>query len=166
MNAQRARELADNIRRRAGDAWRRVRAARRTAGQATPLTFDRLRRLNARPCQRGHGCPVEQDERWGLSDWAVAFGGEAGDALGVVKKLRRDALGLPGNTKSRTELTAMLGEELADAIRCADLLAACAGIDLERAIVGKFDRVSAENGFPERLGNGNGNPAAIGGSSR
>ena len=41
--------------------------------------------------------------------------------------------------------------ELADTFTYLDLLATAAGIDLERAVISKFNQVSAKNNFPERI---------------
>lgn len=118
--------------------------------------FEELRRVNVARCQRWHpGFP--DDETWMLSDWACAMAGEAGEALNVVKKLRRIDLGtLPPSTISResdrTNLLANLGEELADTVIYADLLAAKAHIDLARWVRVKFNGVSIREGWPERLG--------------
>ncbi len=112
------------------------------------LSFATLRRINLERC--GHWHPTGLTE-WSLSDWAVAFMGEAGEALNVVKKLKRDGDAVTGNDDTRDELIAKLGEELADTIIYADLLAARAGIDLGRAVVEKFNKKSVELGFRERL---------------
>ena len=111
------------------------------------LTFRELRDVSASRCARWH--PVSA---WSLSDWGVAMGGEAGEALNVIKKLNRIRDGIVGN-KGLTEeaLLHKLAEELADTVIYADLLATAAGIDLEGVIVKKFNKVSEENNFPERL---------------
>lgn len=88
---------------------------------------------------------------WSLSDWAVATAGELGEALNVVKKLNRERDGIVGNKQSKEELEAVLAEELADTLLYLVLLAAAANVDLERAVIEKFNRVSRENGFPEML---------------
>lgn len=68
-----------------------------------------------------------------------------------MKKLNRERDGIVGNTKTKEELLADLGEEIADTVLYLDLLAAAAGIDLELEIVKKYNRVSEKNNFPERL---------------
>jgi NTP pyrophosphatase (non-canonical NTP hydrolase) len=82
--------------------------------------------------------------------------GEAGEAGNVVKKLRRLELSLWGNRKEgdtdRDSLVTKLGAEIADTIIYADLLATFYGIDLGQAVVDKFNAISVEAGFPERLG--------------
>lgn len=85
------------------------------------LTFEALRIANATRCLRWHKTGLDE---WSLPDWTVAVGGEIGEALNVVKKLNRDRDGQPGNTRSRAELLADLGDELADVVIYLDILVA------------------------------------------
>lgn len=116
-------------------------------------SFDELRRVNTARCKRWHpGFP--DDETWMLSDWACAMAGEAGEALNVVKKIRRIDLGtLPPSSREgdRDLLLRNLGEELADTVIYADLVAAKAHIDLARWVRTKFNGVSIRERWPERL---------------
>lgn len=75
------------------------------------------------------------------------FGGEAGEVLNVVKKLVREARGWRGSTTTVEHL----GEEIADCIICLDTLARAYGIDIEAAVVEKFNKTSVANHFPHRL---------------
>lgn len=113
------------------------------------LTFDTLREANTSRKVRWHG---EADE-WSGADWSNAMCGEAGEAANVVKKLRRHETrtGASYNTPDVEQLLPALAEELADVVTYADLLADKYGIDLATAVVAKFNRVSAAQGFPERL---------------
>lgn len=111
--------------------------------------LQRLRATNIQRCARWHGPGTEP---WGGADWSNAMCGESGEAANVVKKIRR----LETRTGSQDEtplatLVEKLGDELADTIIYADLLASHYGIDLEEAIVRKFNFVSEREGFPERL---------------
>lgn len=111
------------------------------------LTFQELRTANGTRSEKWHG-----DTSWSLSDWGIAMMGEGGEACNVVKKLNRIRDGIVGNKGlSKEKLMEKLSEELADTAIYLDLLALHAGVDLEAAIVEKFNRVSVENGFPERL---------------
>ena len=112
------------------------------------LTFAALREVNLRRCLRWHPRGISE---WSLSDWAVATAGELGEACNVIKKLNRERDGIVGNTIAPAELQSMLADELADVAIYLDLLAAAAGIDLEAAIVKKFNAVSERNNFPERI---------------
>ena len=113
------------------------------------LTFDRVSDKNNQRCLRWH----EDSEAWTGADWATAMGGECGEALNVVKKIRRVECGMaPGpSDPPMPELMTMLADELADTFLYLDLLANFYKIDLPKAIVGKFNRVSERQGFPERL---------------
>jgi NTP pyrophosphatase (non-canonical NTP hydrolase) len=77
----------------------------------------------------------------------MALAGELGEALNIVKKLEREALGLPGSRGNVEDLAL----ELADVIIYLDLLAARYGIDLGPAVIAKFNATSEKLGFPERL---------------
>jgi len=98
------------------------------------LTFSHLRDQNLPRCRRWHpeGAPP-----WSFSDWFLALGGEAGEALNVVKKLNRDRDGLAGNLKSHLALVDDLGGELADVVIYLDI---CLGWDFpERRLFEEFD---------------------------
>ncbi len=112
------------------------------------LSFKQLREANLSRCKRWHPGGIED---WSLSDWAIAMMGEAGEALNIVKKLNRSRDGITGNTKNVIALREDLAEELTDTIIYIDLLAARAGVSLEKAMILKFNTKSEEHGFPERL---------------
>lgn len=112
------------------------------------IWLDLLRARNMSRCARWHKGGVDD---WSLSDWGVAAAGEMGEALNVIKKLNRARDGMVGNSANEYELQQQLADEIADTIIYLDLLAARAGINLEEAIVRKFNRVSERNSFPERL---------------
>lgn len=113
------------------------------------LTFRALRVANVARKARWHG---DADE-WSGADWSNAMAGECGEACNVVKKLRRHEThtGTAYNTPQADVLLIALAAEIADLVIYADLLAEKYGIDLERAIVEKFNHVSAAQDFPERL---------------
>lgn len=115
---------------------------------AAPLTFAELRAANVRRTEEIFH-PIDD---WSPTDWATAFGGEAGEALNLVKKLRR-----VGDRHARvdpdvTTLKQLIGNEVADTVIYADLLLARLGLELGRCVVGKFDRKSTEFGSSVRLG--------------
>ena len=78
---------------------------------------------------------------------AVELGGEAGECLNVVKKLERQRLGIAGSTATLDQLA----DELADVLICVDLVAMAAGVDLEAALVRKFNSASAKLGVETRI---------------
>lgn len=103
-----------------------------------------LRKLNDRRCVRfGHGY-------WSPMQWGCAIGGECGELLNVLKKYERQ---LPSDP-SKDELKKEISDEMADVIIYIDLLAAQLGIDLERAIQRKFNKISEKHGYPEMLPRG------------
>ncbi len=112
------------------------------------LTFKKLRDTSISRSSRWHGC-----EGWNLSDWGIAMVGEAGETCNAIKKLNREREGMVGNSESIKQLQDNLGEEIADTLIYLDLLAEYAGIDLEKVVTDKFNKVSVKLGFPERLGN-------------
>jgi NTP pyrophosphatase (non-canonical NTP hydrolase) len=96
--------------------------------QPRRLNFHDLRIANVkRTAQAFH--PVEH---WSPTDWATAMAGECGEACNKIKKLRRGEIIAPEE----------IAHELADMIIYADLLAARLGINLEQAIIQKFNMVS------------------------
>ena len=119
------------------------------------LTFRTVSTTNAARCNRWHHGFPGGDDAWTGADWSNAMQGEAGEAGNVVKKLRRIDLALWGNRKegdtNREALLAKLAAEIADTYLYLDLLATYYGVDIEQAIIAKFNKISVEAGFPERL---------------
>ncbi len=111
--------------------------------QVKPLTFNRLREANAARAKLWN-----QGQSAGLAFAAMELAGECGEACNLAKKLERLRMGWPGGRDTRAELA----DELADVIICADLMALELGIDLELAILAKFNRDSARHDFPVKLG--------------
>ena len=72
---------------------------------------------------------------WSLAEWSNAVAGECGETCNITKKIRRGDKSLK---KERKELA----KEIADIVVYCDLLAAAAGIDLEKAVIEKFNEVS------------------------
>lgn len=124
--------------------WKDIKARR--AG----LTFSEVTAINWGRCIRWH---EDSSTAWTGADWGTAMGGECGEALNVIKKLRRLECGMPPGPDDppEPELKKMLADELADTFLYLDLLASFYDVDLPAAIVSKFNRVSARQGFPERL---------------
>lgn len=73
--------------------------------------------------------------------------GEVGEACNVIKKLVRERFGIRGSRATVEQLA----EELADVVICADLIAMTEGIDLDAAVVAKFNATSEKVGLPHRL---------------
>ena len=119
------------------------------------LTFREVSTVNRARAKRWHGSFPDPADPWTGADWSNAMQGEAGEAGNVVKKLRRLELGFWGNRKiedgREDALLAKLAGELADTFIYLDLLSSYYGIDLAAAIARKFNEISDEAGFPERL---------------
>ena len=90
---------------------------------------------------------------WSMSDWMTATLGELGEAANVAKKLNRVRDGIPGNSETPEDLTAALADELADTFIYLDLLAQSQGINLEDAVIDKFNRTSKKIGFESMMFN-------------
>lgn len=118
------------------------------------LTFAELRRANGVRARHWHGrFPDYSLGGWTGADWSNAMCGEAGEAANVVKKLRRAETNVRGRTDaSEDQLVEKLGDELADTVIYADLLAQFYGLTLGECVRAKFDAVSEREGLPERLG--------------
>ena len=97
------------------------------------ITFQQLREANAK----------RQDEWEAGTEFSLvylgnAMAGECGEACNVIKKLERERLGARGSKASAQDL----GEELADIIIYADLIARKMNIDLGEAVRDKFNKTS------------------------
>jgi NTP pyrophosphatase (non-canonical NTP hydrolase) len=117
------------------------------------LTFREVSDTNRKRCERWH--PGFPNDGWTGADWSDAMQGEAGEAGNKVKKIRRIETGLlaaAGDT--REQLLGELADEIGDTFAYLDLLAQFYGLDLAACVVDKFNRVSAREGFPERLPTG------------
>ena len=78
---------------------------------------------------------------WSLSEWTLAMCGEAGETANLVKKWRR------GEAVDLWEVA----KEVADTVIYAFHVAERAGFPLEKALVVKFNEVSARVGSKEYL---------------
>lgn len=90
---------------------------------------------------------IDPDKLLGILFFAVELGGEAGEALNVVKKMERERLGIDGSRDTVDHLA----QELADTIVTACNVARCAGIDLTEAIRTTFNASSEKWGLKIRL---------------
>lgn len=80
---------------------------------------------------------------WNCTDWATAVGGEVGELLNFVKKFRR-------GDADRDYITD-IAKEMADVIIYLDFLAQWFGIDLEKAVIHKFNETSDKKNCPIKL---------------
>jgi NTP pyrophosphatase (non-canonical NTP hydrolase) len=116
------------------------------------LSLRTITEISVLRCNRWHH---HDTVPWVGADWSNAMAGECGEACNAVKKLRRletMTMGAHnGGETDRETLVAKLAEELADTFLYGVLVAAYYDIDLTAAIVEKFNLVSEESAFPERL---------------
>lgn len=96
------------------------------------MRFQDLREKNSERLGQIHSACLQ----WTIADWACAVGGECGELLNKIKKLRRgDDIKLGD-----------VADEMADTVIYLDLLASELGIDLAQAVRNKFNRTSAQFG--------------------
>ncbi len=107
------------------------------------LTLGALQRAHV--ARQEEWCP---DQKPDLSFRGNEMAGEVGEACNVIKKLERERHGWRGSRATKEQLA----EELADVIHTAVLVAITAGIDIEPAVIAKFDGTSEKNGLTSRLG--------------
>jgi NTP pyrophosphatase (non-canonical NTP hydrolase) len=117
-------------------------ALRALPARQSGLTLRTLHEANI--ARQAEWCPDQVPD---LSFRGNELAGETGEACNVIKKLERERQGWRG---SRATL-ADLAEELADVVICADLCAVTAGIDLDAAVVAKFNATSDKVGISVRL---------------
>lgn len=109
---------------------------------AGDLTFRQLRKANIdRDCNEGGWHEIGN---WTLADWSVAVAGEVGEMLNVIKKIKRGDFTLD-------QVRGDIADELADILTYLDLLANCAEIDVQEALIKKFNEVSNRIGSKIKL---------------
>ena len=105
------------------------------------LQFDiglrEFRHINVARCEDSFA-PLNS---WSPTDYGCALAGETGEACNLLKKQLRDGV----------EIKDALSDELADAFTYLDLLAARMGIDLAKAVVHKFNKISKKVGSNFKL---------------
>ena len=100
------------------------------------ITLTQLRAANVSRCETFHAIG-----EWSETDYACALAGEVGELCNLIKKRRRGDDIPP----------AMLADEIADVLIYLDLLAARLGIQVDGAVVRKFNAWSVSKGLPQRL---------------
>lgn len=108
------------------------------------LTLSTLHRANIERQAAWCPDPAQQPD---LSFRGNELAGETGEACNVIKKLERERHGWAGSRDTLDHLA----EELADVVICADLCAITAGVDLQAAVIAKFNQTSEKVGLPHRL---------------
>ena len=110
------------------------------------LTFSEFREANKTRCNESFH-PIDS---WKLHDWAIALIGEFGEAMNILKKIKR----VDDGTDPLSDLNILypaLMEEIADIVTYADLLLTSQGYVLEEELVNKFNKVSEKRGSTIKL---------------
>lgn len=95
--------------------------------------LQQLKEANKKRCPEfGH-----QLEDWNLPDWGNAVAGEVGELCNVLKKIHRGDY-----TLQQANAKELIADEAADIIIYLDLLCQRAGVNLQTAVVNKFNKVS------------------------
>ena len=112
-----------------------------------------LRELQEVNADRAIEWHAASDGIWTGADWSNAMAGECGEACNVVKKIRRIETGIKQDPNGKIEdrLRSELATELADTLLYLLLVAEHYGIDVESAVIDKFNLVSEREGFSQRL---------------
>lgn len=84
-------------------------------GDSTKTVFDTLRAANAARQQEWDPTGFAKTRSWRFNE----LGGEVGEVCNILKKLHREACGVPGSRATKDQLA----EELADVVICIDLAA-------------------------------------------
>lgn len=113
------------------------------------MDLQEMSRINMDRCKVWHEDPRE----WSVNDWAVAAGGEMGEAQNLCKKLRRMTSNIdsPNNPPSVDECIALIGKEIADTFWYLDLLAQRLGLDLQTIAIEKFNEISEREQLPQKM---------------
>jgi NTP pyrophosphatase (non-canonical NTP hydrolase) len=125
----------------------------------TPDFLTRLRDANERRAGKRVGFGIKD---WTPAEWAVNLAGEVGEALNVLKKMRRisswehydDMFWGEADEFEKEEMRTLLRhfeDELADVMICVDLLAARFNLDLNQIVARKFNATSERWNSPVRL---------------
>jgi NTP pyrophosphatase (non-canonical NTP hydrolase) len=108
------------------------------------LTFKALRAANAARCpmfKNAKGETQHSGRDWSPNDWGIATGGELGEAMNVMKKVRRGDMTLE-------EARPKLAQEFADVLIYLDMLANACGVDLGEAVMETFNAKSRQLELP------------------
>ena len=112
------------------------------------MTPERLREYyTLREANEARQREWDKGDKITLSYRGNELAGETGEACNVIKKLERERMGIRGPRATVEQLA----EELADVVICADLVAMAANIDMDAAVVAKFNATSEKVGLETRL---------------
>jgi NTP pyrophosphatase (non-canonical NTP hydrolase) len=95
------------------------------------LTFAKLRQKNLQRVGEIHNCG-----QWQYPEWVMAVCGELGEMANILKKVKR------GSKKWNKTTKLAVQREIADTLIYLDLLAQSLDIELDIAVIEKFNLVS------------------------
>ena len=119
-------------------------------GYMTGLTFNTLRAANLQRLplfKNSNGDPAHSDPQgrdWSPAQWLQAVTGELGEYANIRKKFERGDI-------SESEFLEAAENELADIQTYLDILAYQVGVDLGKATINKFNKVSERVGCDIRI---------------
>ncbi|RCK32801.1 hypothetical protein TH9_12290 [Thalassospira xiamenensis] len=122
----------------------------RAANAARQAEWDSFNKIDL--AYRGNELAGEVGETLERAVQLLSLSVLTGKASNLIKKIQRQTMGLVGSLASVDDL----GDELADVVICADLIAMDAGIDLGKAVGRKFNKTSAKNDLMTRMTEGGG----------
>lgn len=117
-------------------------------------SFDRFSEINMQRANRWHHGDIRE---WSASDWAVATGGEMGELLNAIKKLRRLEIkvqGHDGDTPQPRDIQtaiAAVKKEIGDVYTYLDILTQFFGLRMWDCVRDTFNAISVREGMPERM---------------
>ena len=114
------------------------------------MRLDEFSRINRIRCEGEYGFKQPLDS-WSLSDWMNALVGELCEASDVVERLNYHQNSTSDNTAPEETIRQELADKLGDIYTHLDLLAQRADIDLQQAVISRWDLISERIGYPGRL---------------
>ena len=112
------------------------------------LSFAELRAANEK---RGIEWEGKPNGIANLEFCTIELGGESGEVMDAVKKLLRTLRGMKNKGLTERDCINKVAEECADVVICADRIAECVGVNLNKAVRDKFNKTSNEHGFNTKL---------------
>lgn len=97
-----------------------------------------FRKINVERCEKAF-FPLDN---WSPAEWGVALAGEVGELCNFIKKANRGG---------DVDYKQAMARELADIVTYADLLAARLGVDLNDALIDKFNEVSDRRNYDIKI---------------
>lgn len=116
--------------------------------------FDRFSEINMQRANRWHHGDIHE---WTASDWAVATGGEMGELLNAIKKLRRIEIKVQGHDgdtpqpRNVQDAVKAIAKEIGDVYTYLDILTQFFGLRMWDCVRDTFNAISVREEMPERM---------------